>query len=268
MSRIARLCAAALAVLLTVSATAAHADTFSDILERGTLRVGVSLFTPWTMRGETGELSGFEIDVANKLAADMGVKAAFKVYDWEAIIPALNRDEFDVIIAGMGITPARALKVVFSRPYAEAGVGLATNTAMTRDIDSLTGLNQEGIVIATVSETMAGDLTPQLFPRAEIRAVTKPETAEALVLEGKAHAYVATVDEARFLALRHPDTVDVPLDEPLLRSRAGMAVRRGEQELLNYLNAWVTARDADRWLDTSHKYWFESLRWMEEAEAP
>jgi polar amino acid transport system substrate-binding protein len=43
----------------------ARADLLTDILKRGTVRVGVSLFTPWTIQHESGGLSGFEIDVAN-----------------------------------------------------------------------------------------------------------------------------------------------------------------------------------------------------------
>ncbi|MBT8446859.1 MAG: transporter substrate-binding domain-containing protein [Gammaproteobacteria bacterium] len=268
MFRTRRLVISFVALLCACSAQGAGADAFTDILERKVMRVGVSLFTPWAMRGKDGALTGAEIDIANKLAMDMGVTPEFKVYDWDAIIPALNKGEIDVIIAGMHITPKRALRVVFSRPYEAFGVGLATNTAMTRDINDLSGLNRAGIVITTVTETQAAELAPTLFPAAEIRAMSQPEAAEKLVVDGKAHAYIATVDEARFLALRHPGKVDVPLDEPLLRSEAGFAVRRGEQELLNYFNAWITARKADRWLDATHKYWFETLRWMDEVAAP
>ncbi len=47
-----------------------HADALDDIIERGTLRIGVSLFVPWTMEDESGQLSGYEIDVSKKLAQE------------------------------------------------------------------------------------------------------------------------------------------------------------------------------------------------------
>ena len=56
----------------------ASADTLDDILKSGTVKVGVSLFAPWTMQDSSKQLSGFEIDVANQLAKDMGVKVKFK----------------------------------------------------------------------------------------------------------------------------------------------------------------------------------------------
>ena len=68
------------------------ADTLKNILDSGTLRVGVSLFTPWTMKNEFGQLSGFEIDVANKLAEDIGVKPKFNIYQWDQIIAALIKE--------------------------------------------------------------------------------------------------------------------------------------------------------------------------------
>jgi polar amino acid transport system substrate-binding protein len=67
--------------------------------------------------------------------------------------------------------------------------------------------------------------------------------------------------EVRFLALRHPDTIDVPVAAPLVAQSEGLAVARGEQELLNFLNTWVTARQTDKWLPTTRDYWFESMTW-------
>jgi polar amino acid transport system substrate-binding protein len=252
---------AAIAALILPAAAVWADDALEDILERGSLKVGVSLFVPWTMRSESGNLFGSEIDVADKLAADMGVKPDYRVYDWDDIIPALEKGEIDVIIAGMAITPGRALRVNFSRPSSESGVSIATNTEMTRNVRGLDQLNSQDIVIATVGETLAADLAATLFDNADLRLFKTAEEAEAAVLDDIAHAYVAAPVETNYLALRNPGKVDLPLSKPLLTSTAAFAVRRGEQELLNFLNAWVTARSADKWLDATYSYWFESLDW-------
>ena len=88
-----------------------------QVLQRGVLRVGMSTFVPWAMKDKTGELIGFEIDVARRLAEDMGVKVEFVPTKWSGIIPALLTGKFDVIIGGMGILPSRNLKVNFTNPY-------------------------------------------------------------------------------------------------------------------------------------------------------
>ena len=92
-------------------------STLEQILKRGTMRVGMDTFVPWAMKDKTGKFVGFEIDVARRLAEDMGVKVEFVPTKWAGIIPALLTGKFDVVIGGMGIRPKRALKVNFTIPY-------------------------------------------------------------------------------------------------------------------------------------------------------
>jgi polar amino acid transport system substrate-binding protein len=253
-----------LALLLGLSFLAtAQADRLDEILDRGSLRIGVSLFTPWTMKDKSGELIGHEIDVARKLAADMGVKPELSVYPWADIVGALNAGEIDLILAGMAITPQRALQVNFTRPYVESGVLLATNSHMTRDISDMRELNRPEIVVVAVAKTLGSDVAKLLFDDSDLRILASSGEARQAVVDGKAHAYVASSIEATFLALEHPDTVDLPISKPLLTSVAGIGVRKGEQELLNFLNAWIASRTADGWLPATSKYWFKSLKWRE-----
>ncbi len=239
----------------------ATADVLDDILDRGTIRVGVAEFVPWTMRTKSGDLIGFEVDVAKQIAADMGVEAELKVYDWDAIIPALDKGEIDVIAGGMAITPERALKVNFSRPLAISGVGLATNTNKTQNMKTLDDLNDKSVTITTVAETMAANVARTLFDRANVKVFPTKEPAEKAVIEGSAHAYLAGVPEVRFLVLRNPAKLDLPINEPLVASSEALAVKKGEQQLLNFLDAWVTVRQTDSWIATSRDYWFGTLDW-------
>ncbi|MCB1491107.1 MAG: transporter substrate-binding domain-containing protein, partial [Rhodobiaceae bacterium] len=91
-------------------------SVIESIKKSGTIRVGMATFVPWAMRDKNGDLIGFEIDVAKKLAEDMGVGIEFVPTAWDGIIPALLAGKFDVIIGGMSITPARNLTVNFTRP--------------------------------------------------------------------------------------------------------------------------------------------------------
>jgi len=251
-----------LCALLLVSLSAAvHAGSLEDILERGTLRVGVSLFAPWTVETESGALVGFDIDVSKKIAADMGVEVEFKRYKWDDIIPGLEKGEIDVIAAGMAITPGRALRISFSQGYSDAGISLATNTPMTRQIGKLEQLNAEGIVIAVVKSTVSVGVAETLFDQAETRAFDSVAAAQQAVLNDEAHAYIGATPLPKFLSLQNPSKVDMPLQKPLLEFKTGLAVQQDEQELLNFLNAWITARTADKWISASHKFWFDSLDW-------
>ena len=254
-----------LPLLLLSIPNLAGADVLDDVLKRGSIRFGVAEFVPWTMKSESGELIGFEVDLARKLAKDMGVKPEFKLYPWDEVIPALQSGEIDVLAGGMSITAERALRVNFSRPTAESGVSIATNTSMTQEIKTLNDLNGPEITIAVVKDTLAYSVTETLFGRAKIKVFTNAAQAGQAVVDGEAHAYLASLTQARFLALNNSDKVDIPIEKPLLASREALAIRKGEQELLNFLNAWVTARRADQWIATTRDYWFETLEWTEDV---
>lgn len=251
-----------LPVLVCLTGATAGADALEEILDRGTIRVAVSEFVPLTMKAKAGGLMGYDIDVAHKIAKDMGVKAEFTVYPWEDIIPALENDDVDLIAGSMAITPERALRVNFSRPLGTSGAGLATNTKMTRDIETLEQLNDPDIVIATITDTFSDGVARKIFNRASINSFSVRDLAEKAVLEGRAHAYISSLPAVRFFALSNEETVDLPMNEPLLGYSEGLAVQKGEQELLNFLDAWVTARSSDQWLETTHDYWFGTLDWV------
>ena len=255
----------ALSLVILIFAPLADADVLDEILDRGTIRVGVAEFAPWTIKTKSGELMGFEIDVARKIAYDMGVKPEFTVYEWEKIIPALQQGEIDVIAGGMAITPGRALKVNFSQPLATTGITLATNISKTQDITSLKELNDERVVVTVVAETLALSVAQTFFDQAKIKVYPTSDLAVKDVLEARAHAYIATVPEVNFLALKNASKIDVPMTEPIMASSEGLAVKKGELELVNFLNAWIIARKTDKWLGTTRDYWFETMEWVPAA---
>ena len=250
-------------LLLSLSCVPASARTLQQVLNDGTLRVGVALYTPWALRSDSGELEGFEIDVATKLAQDMKVSVEFTVYPWERIILALEAGEIDLIAAGLSITPERALHVNFSQPYATGGTTLATNIESTALVQSLEDLNDAEYIIAAVSGTVAQELADRIFPRATLMLYEDPDSASVALLEGHVDAYLDDQPIPTFLALENPTIVDVPVPTPLLQTRAAFAVNKGDPDFVLFLNAWITARESDTWLPTLHRYWFETLRWRD-----
>jgi polar amino acid transport system substrate-binding protein len=256
----------ALTILLATSTAMTGpvaARDLQEVLNTGSLRVGITLFPPWATRSGSGELIGFEVDVAKQLAADMGVKAELLAYDVERLVPALEAGEIDLIAAGLTITPERALHVNFSQPYADTGIGLATHSKHTANVTDLSALDNEAYSIAVVEGTVAVQLARRVLPRANVAVFPSAEAASSALVAGEVHGYLEDEPVPTFLALDNPGVIDVPLARPLLLSRAGFAVNKGDPDFLAFLNAWITAREADTWLPTTVSYWFKSLRWRE-----
>jgi polar amino acid transport system substrate-binding protein len=254
---------AALLILGAAWLPRADARDLQQVLNTGTLRVGVTLYAPWAARAANGELVGFEVDVAKQLATDLRVKADLRAYDIDRLIPALESGEIDLIAAGLTITPARALHVNFSQPYAEGGVGLATHVARTANVTKLEDLDNDRHTIVALDGSVAAQVARRLLPRAKLKLVSSPDVASRALVAGEVDGYLEDEPVPTFLVLDNPGVIDKPLPRPLLVSRSAFAVNKGDPDFLAFLNAWIVARDADTWLPTTTNYWFKSLRWRE-----
>ena len=136
------------------------------IKKRGSIKIGLSTFVPWAMRNKSGELIGYEIDVAKQLAEDMKVKAEFVPTAWDGIIPALLAGKFDVIIGGMSITPERNLTVNFTLPYANSGIHLVAHKELAAGFKSLADFDKAEVVLAVRRGTPPATAAKRLLPKA------------------------------------------------------------------------------------------------------
>jgi len=243
-------------------ASSDNSDIFYEVLKKGEIKIGVSILPPWVMKNKEGKLIGFEIDVANQLAKDMGVKVKYKQYQWDKMLPALKKGEIDIIASGLSITPRRALEVNFSTPYASSGYSLVSNLSLTKDFTSIKDLNNEKVYITAVKGTVSADLASKVFPKAKLDLRETSKEATSAVVNGSVHAFISSSPVPEFVSLKHPDEVDLPLKKPLLTTKEAFAIKKNNQEMLNFLNSWIIAHQADDWIDSSHQYWFNSLKWQ------
>ena len=249
----------------TLLAGSGNKDIFYAIQKKGVIQVGVSVLPPWVMKNKKGKLIGFEIDIAKQLAKDMGVKVKFKEYQWSKMIPALKKGEIDIIASGLSITPKRALEINYSEPYSSSGYSLATCLSLTKDFTSIKDLNNKEIYITAVKGTVSADLASRIFPKAKLDLRETTKDATSAVVNGTVHAFISSSPVPEFVSLKHPEQVDLPLKKPLLTTKEAFAIKKNNQEMLNFLNSWIIAHEADDWIDSSHKYWFNSLKWQRQV---
>ena len=96
---------------------AEDAPVLSRIVKAGEFRVGVSgNQPPFVVKSKSGELIGYEIDVANLLANAMNVELTLVEKTFAELLPALEAGEVDAVMSGMTMTPERNLRVAFVGP--------------------------------------------------------------------------------------------------------------------------------------------------------
>ena len=240
-------------------------SAIEEIKKRGTLMVGLSTFVPWAMRNKSGELIGYEVDVAKKLAEDIGVKVELVPTAWDGIIPALLAGKFDFIIGGMTITPARNLTVNFTTPYSATGVDVAANKKMTAGFTKLEDFNKASVTVVARRGSSAASAATRFLPKATLRQFDDDAQAILEVVNGRAHAVLASVPKPAFAVFDNPDALVKPFPEAFVKQADAMAVRKGDVDSLNFLNNWIMVRTLDGWLEDRQTYWFKNREWLNEV---
>jgi len=239
----------------------AQESVIEKIQKQGVLRVGMSTFVPWAMKDKQGKLIGFEIDVARKLAQDMGVKIEFVPTAWSGIIPALLTGKFDVIIGGMGITPKRNLKVNFTMPYEFSGMSMVAHKKRASGFSSLDDFNNKEVTIAVRMGTTAEQAARKHMPKAQFKLFENESQALQELNLGRVHAVVSSAPMPAFHALKYPDKLFVPLEENFTKEPIGFALPKGDYDALNFFNNWILNMHASGFLKERNAYWFESRDW-------
>ncbi len=236
-------------------------STLEQVLKRGALRVGMSTFVPWAMKDKKGKLIGFEIDVATRLAKDMGVQVEFVPTKWAGIIPALLTGKFDVVIGGMGITPTRNLKVNFTKPYDYSGMSMAANKKLAAGFSSIEDFNRPEVVLTARLGATPVDAAKRFMPKAELRLFDDEAQIYQEVINGRAHAVVASAPTPAFQVVKYPDKLFLPLEENFTKEPIGFAVRKGDFDTLSYFNNWIMVVGSEGWLKERKNYWFRTKDW-------
>lgn len=249
------------ALLMFSTAGFAQESMIEKIQKQKVIRVGMSTFVPWAMKDKQGNLVGFEIDVARKLAADMGVDIEFVPTAWSGIIPALLTGKFDVIIGGMGITPKRNLKVNFTIPYDYSGMSMVAHKKKAKGFSSLEDFNKNGVTVAVRMGTTAEQAAKKFMPDAQLKLFENESQALQELNLGRVHAVVSSAPMPVFHALKYPGKLFVPLKENFTKEPIGFAIKKQDHDALNYFNNWILNMHASGFLAEKKAYWFESRKW-------
>ena len=253
---------AAMAVSAALPAAAQNKSVIETIQEDGVIRIGLSLFVPWSMRDKNGDLIGFELDVGRQLAEDMGVEVEFVPTAWDGIIPGLIAGNFDVIISGMSITAQRNLTVNFTEPYAYSGLAILANKSMTEGM-SLEDFNSPEVTFTSRRGATPAVVIAKHFPEANLLLFDEDGASTQEVLNGNAHASMAAQPTPNREAGRHPDVLYVPFDDLFDPRGEAFAVRKGDPDAMNFFNNWIGQQWRTGWLEERHDYWFKGNEWAD-----
>jgi octopine/nopaline transport system substrate-binding protein len=237
-------------------------------------------YAPWNFVNSQGKLEGFEVDLGAELCKRAKLDCEFVAQDWDGIIPSLLAKKYDVIMAGMNITPKRLETINFSVPYAAAPAGfMALNTSplskmpggeynLNKDLAAAEKAIEElkphlkgkvlGVQVATTNLAFAEKYFKDV---AEIREYKTTEQHDLDLAAGRIDAAVAA-HSAFAATMETPTGMDMTIVGPafsggILGLGVAAGMRKEDTALKDAFDAAITSAIADGTTKKLSEKWFK-----------
>ena len=236
-----RLLACVAISLLSLSAvapfTSAGADTLDDIRKAGKVRIAIdTAIPPFGMTDDKLQPAGSDVETAQLLAKDLGVKLEIVTTTGPTRIPMLQTDKADLVISTLSITPDRAKVIDFSLPYADhpSVVGALKSIPLTSYAD-LAG-KKVAVVRGTTQDT---DLTREAKGAQLVRYEDDATMALAFA-SGQVDILATARSLLPAISKKNPARV---VESRIVMQTFYLAIgmRKGEPQLKDWVNGWVKA---------------------------
>jgi lysine-arginine-ornithine-binding protein len=249
-----KLLSVAIAAAVTLAAGSAAAQMQK-------VRIGTEgAYPPFNSIDPSGQLVGFDIDIANALCAAAQFECEFVVQDWDGMIPGLIAKKYDAIIASMSITEERKQAVDFTGKYYNTPAKFVAKKGADLNVtfDGLAG-KVVGVQRATIHENFLRDK----FPGIDVKVYATQDEANADLVTGRTDLVMA--DSVALLEgfLNTPEGADFEYvgpdyNDPTYHGEgAGIAIRKGETDLVEAFNKAIEQIRADGTYKAINDKYFE-----------
>jgi polar amino acid transport system substrate-binding protein len=216
--------------------------TLAEIQEEGTVVVGIAGEEPYSYTDENGELTGATIALHREIFGNLGIEnVEGTLVDWDALIPGLNANRFDVISAGMSILPERCEQADFGDPEIMYTTALLVPEGNPDDLHSMQDVAESDVTFAAMSGAIEQGYADALG--IETMIVNSPQDGLDAVVSGRADVYALTGISLRAMVENNPDAPVEVTDsfvavvDGVEQVGAGATVfRKGDEELREAYN--------------------------------
>lgn len=241
----------ALVLALLTAAQAPAAEQKPARTPAGTLRVGtIGDYPPFVAAGKDGELTGLDVDIVRRLAADLGSNVEFLVRPASELKAGLEKGDFDLIAGGVTVQGGRAMTGRYGRPYAGVGAVLVIRREDARRFNSLATVDQPGVRVAVRSGGFLESFALRMFQRASLRTVPGDLSLAQRVLAGTEEAALVESAEAATWTLPGLETIG-----PFTHDQKAFLFPAGSAQLAARVDGWIAGREADGWLNAQRTKW-------------
>ncbi|MFH2092031.1 MAG: transporter substrate-binding domain-containing protein [Pseudomonadota bacterium] len=243
------------------------AGALEEIQKRGSLRVGMEPgYMPFELTNQKGEIIGFDVDMAKRIAKAMGVKLELVSTAWDGIIPALLTGKFDILMSGMTLTQERNMSINFATPYITIGQSILVNKKFEGKITSYKDLNNATYTVGSKLGTTGEQATKRMIGNARYISYETEQEGVLEVVNGKIDAFIYDLP-FNVVAFGQKGAGKLfHIDTPFTSEPIAWAVRKGDHDFLNWLNNFLHQIKIDGTYDKIYQKWFQDETWLKEIQ--
>lgn len=235
---------AIIALIFLLLALPAVARDLAEIKASGVLRVGVNPnFPPMSSYGPTGQLQGFDVDVARALAKRLGVRAELVPTESASRVPFLVSGRIDVSLGALTITPERRALIDFSVPLHAEAMGVITTDRLT--VTRWQELNRSDITLVNMRGNQSVGVLAEKLPLPKTLLVDGNADTIRAIAQGRADALVENVDFFLGFTKLYPDIKWRVLPEPIFTAWCGIGLAKGNEPLRAAIDTALIALHRD-----------------------
>jgi cyclohexadienyl dehydratase len=251
---------AVLAVLcFSASSHAQPPSRLDEIIQRGTLRVGMTGdYLPFTSLDKaTHKFRGFDVDMAEALSKALGVKVDYVLTAWPQLTKDFEADRFDVAMGGISITLDRQKKGMFSTPIMREGKTPIARCADKGKYETIADIDKPGIHVIVNPGGTNERFARASIKNAEIKVYNDNVTIFDEIAKGDADLMMTDASETRYQQKLHPGVLcAVHPDKPFDFSEKAYWLQR-DVALKDFVDQWLHIATEDGSYRKIYAAWFE-----------
>lgn len=229
------------------------------IRERGVLRVGyMADALPYSFFNARGDLVGLDIDMAHRLASELGVDVAFMPLDRKELVGELARNCCDIVMAGVAVTTGRAADVLFSSSYLDETFAFVVpdqSRALFSNWDDLRQLTPLTIAVPDVPYYI--DKLRRTAPHAELRVIQQDMSQAFDHWDPEVDALALPAERGSAWTLLHPKFSVVVPEPHVMKVPLAYPLGRHDPAFLAFINTWIDLKRKDGTLESLYGYWVQ-----------
>ena len=218
------------------------------------LKVGFSPTYPPMIFSQDGDPAGVEYDLMRKLGRELDRPVTAVSMPFDELIDALVAGKIDIIMSGLSVTKARQVKIAFTDPWMNAGLGVLMRKAQSESIQTVDDVLRFSGNIGVLVNTTADDFVRRNAKNARVIKIASAADAGVLLQRRTIDLFIHDIPSVAWQAASNEAELTV-LMTPLNREEIAWGVRRDDTELLAAVNPLIAAWKADGSLDATITKW-------------